>query len=731
MRWLISLLLCTLHLYSQPYVIRVIDSVSEEPLPYVPVYIAGRTAITNESGTLTTDTCNVVASVGEGLAGYTPARVAIPCDRDTLLVSLVPVPDLLKPVVISALKEPLPYEKVPASVSVIPIGEQLLHPDVSPLRAIQQVSGVEVTGKQVSVRGMSGWAYGVGARVRLVIDGLPLVMSDAGDIKWFLMPSIETRQIEFIKGGASALYGSAALDGIISITTREPVEEGIKAGARAWMQIAGTPPQKKWKWWEEPPLGWRTEALLLARKGRVGGVISADLLDRKGYRRGEDEQRQRFFVKFLHIPYRSLRYSITVQYLKNLAGEMFFWSSPDSPYIPATGTLINSSLKQLLIDPGVEWLMPAGTHSLKLRYLYTHRQQAVITHQLDYSFHWKPSKTPGFTAIAGTYLERGRVDSSDLFPQNHITLNIAPYLQFNSTHQLDTKRTLRLFVSTRMEHYRIDTLAPWLIPVFRMGASIQAGRNMHLRASLGEGIRFPTVAELFTFSQKAGIWLLPNPHLQPEHGWTADLGFFYEVRPARKLNLSLESTFFYARFQNMVEYSYVLEWIGPTTLIAGFKPYNTEQGTVYGVEAELLSTYLLPAGELKIKAGATRTEPINSAWKKGMPPEEKFLKFRYRWMAKVSAEVRWHLLLAGIYYRYHSPMMRIDPALYLIVPQLSQYMEAHCVCVSDLSAYVGVGLPHRIKVFFYISNLLNTPYMYLPGNIAPPTTYNIVLMYKH
>lgn len=84
---------------------------------------------------------------------------------------------------------------------------------------MNQVPGVTVADGQASIRGGSGFSYGAGSRVLLLVDEMPMLSADANDIKWNYLPLENLEQVEVIKGAASALFGSAALNGAINLRT--------------------------------------------------------------------------------------------------------------------------------------------------------------------------------------------------------------------------------------------------------------------------------------------------------------------------------------------------------------------------------------------------------------------------------------------------------------------------------------------------------------------------------
>jgi iron complex outermembrane receptor protein len=86
---------------------------------------------------------------------------------------------------------------------------------------INKTPGIEVMDGQASVRGGSGFSYGAGSRVLALIDGLPVLSADAGNIQWQFLPLENLAQVEIIKGASSVLYGSSALNGIINFRTAD------------------------------------------------------------------------------------------------------------------------------------------------------------------------------------------------------------------------------------------------------------------------------------------------------------------------------------------------------------------------------------------------------------------------------------------------------------------------------------------------------------------------------
>ncbi|GAC1432551.1 MAG: TonB-dependent receptor [Terriglobales bacterium] len=71
----------------------------------------------------------------------------------------------------------------------------------------------------VSLRGLGGTAA---SRALVLADGIPLVDAFGGWVYWDRVPRISLSSVEVFRGGASNLYGSGALGGVVELITRQP-----------------------------------------------------------------------------------------------------------------------------------------------------------------------------------------------------------------------------------------------------------------------------------------------------------------------------------------------------------------------------------------------------------------------------------------------------------------------------------------------------------------------------
>jgi len=77
----------------------------------------------------------------------------------------------------------------------------------------------------VSLRGLGGTAA---SRALVLEDGLPLVDAFGGWVYWDRVPRSSLANVEVFRGGASNLYGSDALGGVVQFITRQPQRPAFK-----------------------------------------------------------------------------------------------------------------------------------------------------------------------------------------------------------------------------------------------------------------------------------------------------------------------------------------------------------------------------------------------------------------------------------------------------------------------------------------------------------------------
>lgn len=93
--------------------------------------------------------------------------------------------------------------------------------------ALEQTPGLTIMDEEPQIRSGSGYSFGVGSRVAILVDDLPILNGDIGKAEWSFIPTENVEQIEVIKGASSVLYGSSALSGAINVRTAYPKDKPL------------------------------------------------------------------------------------------------------------------------------------------------------------------------------------------------------------------------------------------------------------------------------------------------------------------------------------------------------------------------------------------------------------------------------------------------------------------------------------------------------------------------
>ncbi|HEU0015960.1 MAG TPA: TonB-dependent receptor plug domain-containing protein, partial [Longimicrobium sp.] len=172
-------------------------------------------------------------SVGVTAAGYVPWRSDLFLDRDTLIaiplrevVIIIEDPIGLEEIVVTATRSEQRIEDAPVRVEVLAreeVEEKMLMTPGDVAMMLNETSGLRVQTTSPSLGGANVRVQGLRGRYTQVLsDGLPLYGGQSGSLGLLQIPPMDLRQVEVIKGAASALYGSSALGGVVNLVSRLP-----------------------------------------------------------------------------------------------------------------------------------------------------------------------------------------------------------------------------------------------------------------------------------------------------------------------------------------------------------------------------------------------------------------------------------------------------------------------------------------------------------------------------
>ncbi len=158
--------------------------------------------------------------------GYNTAHAALEPSADTHIILTRQV----EQVIVTAYRSPLETLDSPASARVL--GRQQLREAAVPGLdgKLRQVPGLELfrrssslvanpTSQGISLRGLGSTAA---SRTLVISDDVPLNDPFGGWIHWEELPELSVQSVEVVRGGASDLYGSSAIGGVINVITARP-----------------------------------------------------------------------------------------------------------------------------------------------------------------------------------------------------------------------------------------------------------------------------------------------------------------------------------------------------------------------------------------------------------------------------------------------------------------------------------------------------------------------------
>jgi len=519
--------------------------------------------------------------------------------------------------------------------------------------ALEQVPGVSMVDGEPQIRSGSGFSYGAGSRVMVMVDDLPVLSGDAGRPTWGFLPLENLDQIEVIKGASSVLYGSAALSGVINIRTRFPdarpltrvsVQHGVYSDPRSTSSVYWDNPlqQTNIRFLHSRQLGGWDIVIggnLLGDDGYKGPTIALDSLDipidtnTTGYnpfsvdRFGANSQ-ARFNINLRRrdsaIP--GLTYGVSTNWQKGESLNTLIWeNSATGLYSSYAGAATRT--KQLIgtVDPFVEYLSPSG-----VRTSFRNRWQHLVNdndngqgNNSDVFYSELQTQKVGVwgmekMALTGGIVHQYTIGTSQLYTGGNndgvnVARNVAGYLQLDQP----IGEQINLSAGMRYEHFSINDDAEGK-PVFRAGANYQVAEETYIRSSFGQGFRFPTIAEKYIRTGLGILQIYPNQNLKPESSTSIELAVKQGIKLGGFLGY-LDVAVFQQRYTDFIEFTFQ-RWapIGenPQDQLdgLGFGSLNTGESQVRGMEVSLMGQAKWGSNDqhsLDILTGYTFTNPIS------------------------------------------------------------------------------------------------------------------------
>lgn len=686
-------------------------------------------------------------------------------------------------VVVSGSKYAQKIEESVASIEVLKSKDIQISNPSSVDKVIDKIPGITIVDNEPQIRGGSGFSSGLGSRVMVMVDDIPILRGDAGRPSWGFLPVDDIEQVEVVKGASSVVYGSSAITGAINIRTAYP-KATPETKVNSYLGIYSKPSRRyATPWSGMNPLIFGLSVSHLQKINNVDLSVGANYYSDRGYiggtpepaadtafNRGEFAKRAKvyFNTRVRDRKIEGLTYGINGTFMYSESAETYFWYDADTNlYRSYPGALSHFKEFTFYVDPYVKYYNKRGNvHSLKNRVYYgntdanNNQSNRYLTLYNEYQYTHKFKKlgnTMLVTGIMSTYSHSyGQVFSGILAPDGTTTANEPG--TYNSENlaiyaQVEKKffNRLTILLGGRWEYYQVADYTENK-PIFRTGFNLQASRSTFIRASVGQGYRVPSIGERYITTNSGGFGFYPNPDLQSESSISYEVGVKQLFRVGKFIGM-VDLSGFLENYDNYVEFNFGIWGNGLVTKSIGFKFLNTGPARIYGadltvggegkvfrnLEMSLLFgfTYSVPTAlepdliyytHTETAAGKVRNYTYNNT---STDTDGNILKYRMQQLGKSDIQLTFKKRLsAGLSGRYYGYMKNIDIFLYqLDQPKamhsgIVKYREAH----HDGNFIVDMRVGYVVKDFKFsvlINNVFNTEYSLRPITIEAPRTTSL------
>jgi iron complex outermembrane receptor protein len=580
------------------------------------------------------------------------------------------------------------------------------------IRSIETVldyaPGLNILDNEPQIRGGSGFTFGVGSKVAILIDDMPMISGDAGRPYWDLIPVENIEHIEIIKGASSVLSGTSALSGAIHIMTASPNKKPLTK-VTAYTGLYSTPADESMKWWDDYPyIGgisflhskqYKSVDLVLGGNidfdhGYIGaprpGPLVNDTISNFSDRQMRSEKyRFNFSIKKHSKKHQGLNFGINGNFMFHSTNMILVWLDDSSGFYRSyPGAVYLQDQTVFYLDPFVNIYSGEGTkHSIKGRILYNNSEmtnnQSVLNTALfgDYQFKRTYDFIKGFELVGGISIMQSYVNA-DMYKASgsafNKQLNVSAYTQIENKF----KEVINTSVGVRGEYFQMNDSITALKPIVRAGVNFKLYPGTFLRLSYGQGFRFPTITERYIKTSAGSFAVFDNPALKPESSWNTEIGLKQGFKFKNYFGY-FDIAGFIQEYNNTIEYLFGFWDSTYTFAYAGFKFLNTGRSRVTGID--ISQTGSAKFGEktgIRMIAGYSYIMPrtlepdlvfakdynpqvsSNFSFRStSVNPSGNILKYRFLHTIKADLEFYSRKLTIGYSIKYFSKIKNLDKAI--------------------------------------------------------------------
>jgi len=566
--------------------------------------------------------------------------------------------------------------------------------------------GLNILDNEPQIRGGSGFTFGVGSKVAVLVDDMPMLSGDAGRPYWDFIPVENIEQIEVIKGASSVLSGTSALSGAIHIRTAMPGDKPLTKVTV--FSGAYTPPSdRSQKWWSDYPYITGANFLHLRKIDNLDFVLGGNLYLDHSYigapkpgpfvtdtisnfadsKMATQRGRVNFTLRQRSKKIQGLNYGVSGNFMYQHTPMVLAWLDDTSGFFRAyPGAVFLQDQFIGNLDPFVNYYSRVGfRHSFKARVLYNNTHQsnnqdikstfifADYNFRRDYAFLQGLEFIGGLSgqyAIAKADMYKGIGNDVNRF------YNFSGYAQFEN----NLFKTLTLSVGLRLEYYNMNGVEYDFKPIFRAGLNLKVMKETYVRFSYGQGYRFPTIAERYIRTNVGTFGVFENPELKPEKSWNAEVGVKQGFKFFKYFGY-IDIALFQQEYANTVEYLFGF-WDSTYSTIggAGFKFLNTGHSRIIGADISVSGAaqladkvtlrtilgynYILPKTLDPDYVYAVDIYDTNYSYNNtSLDPSNNILKYRFLHTFKGDIELNVYSFSVGFSAKYFSKIENLDLAI--------------------------------------------------------------------
>ncbi|MFH0992169.1 MAG: TonB-dependent receptor [bacterium] len=710
------------------------DSQTAEPLTGATIMLQGTFlgAVSDGKGEYRIDNIppgsyTVVASM-VGYEKKSSLRILVRSGEKTQLdVSLLQAEILANMMVITGSRREQSYQDVPVSISTVSAREIAQRTSVTFDEVLRYIPGVNMTLDQVNIRGSSGYSRGVGSRVLLLLDGLPYLTGDTGEINWETIPTHMIDRVEVVKGAGSALYGSSALGGVINVITRE-LQSGHETRFRFYSGMYDKTRYPEWEWTSKRRFNSGGIVSYANKSGALSYLLSISRSVDESYRQNDTYHRWGLFAKARYdfTPTQSI--SLLCNFLDRQHGNYFWWKSLSEPLRPDDGQL--------------NGLVTTKRGSVGIAYKEIFSEKLIYSVKgMYFGNFWRDDSLGRLNNVSTAHLFHGEAQATYEFsPSNIFTFGISCQYDWVDANlfgrqpgagaavyaqdEFSIIDQLKVTLGGRLDWQRVSILPATLQLNPKIGVVYSPDDETSIRASVGSGFRYPGIGEIFIESSTnvSQVVVLPNTELKVEKSISFEVG----IKRAFGQYLSFDFSLFNNEFQNLIEPSVIIKSYKRTpasiTEDAGPGPViqfeNVTKARISGAEISFRIDWLKKY--ISTEFGYTYISPLDVN-------QDTVLKFRPRHLLNCTLSITLDHWNAGVDARYISRVERIDEKLVYFAQITDGEKRVPIKVVDARLSYdlVRLGLPLRLGL--NVTNLLNYHYVEFLGNLSPVRTYYLIL----